>query len=229
MCGWYEIDPATGSLIRWVEKGETPSADKHYLVDGWSIREDVWDFHQMLSERGRPPTEDNVAFVVDDDIPGSFAKLDAAVVENTYYELGDLWKAMGEEYREVIGREPNRLERYWVAFPEVRKMSTGREQFYAGKAVRREEWFLYDIDLFVEDKQTWARLRVFDDGSADTWDATGLAGFDDEQSASTFIGEKHYASLDTLRSMPKYAPKVPSGPPVGRSDESESFRYFGSW
>jgi len=33
MCGWYEIDPGTGSLVRWVEKGETPSPDKHYLVD----------------------------------------------------------------------------------------------------------------------------------------------------------------------------------------------------
>jgi hypothetical protein len=229
MRGWYEIDPATGSLVRWVEKGETPSADRHYLADGWSIRPAVWDFRQMLSERGRPLAEDIVAFVVDGRIPGSFSALDPAVVEKTSRELTELWEAMKEEYREAIGREPCQVERYWVAFDEIRKMATGREQFYAGKAVRREEWLLYDFDLFFEDKQTWARLRVFDDGSADAWTTTGLTGFDDEQSASTFISEEHYASLDTLRKMPGYAPKVPQGPPTGRSDESQPFRYFGSW
>ncbi|QJW94716.1 hypothetical protein [Frigoriglobus tundricola] len=229
MCGWYEIDPTTGALVRWVEKGETPAADKYYLEDGWSVREHVWELHDMLSERGRPPIEDIVAFVVDDHIPESFAKLDAAVVDKTYYELADLWKTMGEEYREALGRDPYRVERYWMAFPEVRKMATGREQFYAGKAVRREEWFLYDWDLIFHDKQTWARLRVFDDGSADAWTATGLAGFDDEGSAGTFIGEEHYASLDTLRGMPDCAPKVPPGPPTDKSDQAEPFRYFGRW
>lgn len=200
MCGWYELDAKTGELIRMLGNSEAPSAEKTYLQEDWSVREHVWHFHQMISERGRPPLQDIVAFIVDGQLPASFDTLDADVVEKTRRELDHLWQAMAKEFRTFLGRDPNLVERYWVAFREIRKMGIRREEFYAGKGVQREEWFLYDFGLH-DDKLTWARLRVFDDGSADAWSSLGLAGFDDERSAWTYISEDHYASLDTLRKI----------------------------
>jgi hypothetical protein len=228
-CGWYEMDPATGELVRWLDEGESPAPDKHYMAEDWPIMEAVWDFHRMVSERGRPPRQDIIAFLVDGLVPDSFHTLDQDVVEMTGLELAEIWENMGEEYSEIIGRNPHRVEKYWVAYPEFSKIAIGREQFYAGKSAQRELWLLHDLDVTLHDEQRWGRLRVFDDGSADAWMDDGLFGFDDERSASHFLGEAHYASLDILRKIPEYAPKIPPGPPTGRSDESQPFRYHGSW
>ena len=229
VCGWYEVDPSTGELVRWMDEGETPSPEKYYLAEDWPVSEALWDFHEMISQRGRPPSEDIIAFIVDGQVPDSFRMLDQLVVEKTGRELAEMWENMDEEYSEVLGRDPHRIEKYWVAYPEISKMVIGREKFYAGKSVQREEWSLYDHDFLFKNKQTWGRLRTFDDGSADAWKENGLFGFDNEQSASHFLGEAHYSSLDKLRGMPKYAPKVPQKPPTDLNDDSQPFRYFGSW
>src|SRR5262245_5476498 len=71
-----------------------------------------------------------------------------------------------------------------------------REDFYRGKRVTREEWFVNDLDLV-----SWARLRVFDDGTADVWDHGELWGFFNEASARFMIREGHYVDLPRLASL----------------------------
>jgi hypothetical protein len=46
-----------------------------------------------------------------------------------------------------------------------------REELYRGKQVVREEWFVNDLDLV-----SWARPRVYSDGTADVWDTASSGG-----------------------------------------------------
>lgn len=182
----------------------------------------------MLTTGRRPSLKDLIAFFVDGQVAASIAKLDPKEVNRSQRAVATLWKVADREYRQRIGRKATRLERYWIAYPEIRRMAMSRRKFYTGKTVRCEEWFLYDMDL-MNNKHTWARLRVFSDGTADAWIAGSLAGFEDEQSAQIFIGEEHYVTSDTLRAMPEFASLVPAGPPSKQSDALAPFRYYEKW
>lgn len=69
---------------------------------------------------------------------------------------------------------------------------SSKAAFYSGKAVRKVLWYLHDCDL--PETLVWARLRVFDDGSADaTFSEDGTAfGFINEKYASYLLGEDEY-------------------------------------
>jgi hypothetical protein len=63
--------------------------------------------------------------------------------------------------------------------------------FYRGKSVVKVEWWLHDCDLPT---LTWARLRVFDNGSADAcWgEGTTRYGFDSPEYARSFLAEDEF-------------------------------------
>ena len=63
--------------------------------------------------------------------------------------------------------------------------------FYRGKSVKAVEWYLHDCDL---PRLRWARLRVFDDGTADAcWERDGKRyGFDSREFANSFLTEDEY-------------------------------------
>jgi hypothetical protein len=73
-----------------------------------------------------------------------------------------------------------------------------KEQFYAGKTVVRVLWYLHDPDL--PSALNWARLRVFDDGTAEsTFSVEGVAyGFENESYASYILGEDEYVCFSAF-------------------------------
>lgn len=230
MCCWFEIDPETGERVRDLDSTKSAQPGRLYLDDEWmdSLIDELGTFHDMLAAHTRPPKDDILKFVVDDVVPESFSQLDAAVVEETRQRLAEFWEDMSEAYEEAFDRDPLPAEKYWVAIGEVNKMATGRGQFYADKTVKSEEWLLHDMDL-IRNKESWGRVRVFDDGSADAWYKNVLSGFDSEEAARCYIGEAEYVSLAILRSMPETAEKVPVTTPTNRSDEGVPFRYWQDW
>ena len=63
--------------------------------------------------------------------------------------------------------------------------------FYKSKKIIKIEWFLNDNDL---PSLTWARLRIFQDDTADVClkECTTLYGFIDRASAGYFLNEDEY-------------------------------------
>jgi hypothetical protein len=107
--------------------------------------------------------------------------------------------------------------------PRHLKDSISRDDFYRGKHVAHEEWFVNDLDLV-----TWARLRVFNDGTADVWEqGSTISGFVDESHARFYIGEGHYVDLPFLEQQGD-SPRSPT--PTEQADAAgQSFRYYGVW
>ena len=100
--------------------------------------------------------------------------------------------------------------------------SISQDDFYRGKKAVCEEWFVNEGDL-----QSWARLRVFQDGTADVWDHGELWGFVNEASARFMIGEGHYVDLTVLKSIGK---KPKCQPPRNIADATrETFHFGGDW
>ena len=66
--------------------------------------------------------------------------------------------------------------------------------FYRGKTVAAVEWWLHDNDFPA---LTWARLRVFSDGTADAcWaEGTTLYGFDSRGYAGLFLAEDEFVQF----------------------------------
>jgi hypothetical protein len=73
-----------------------------------------------------------------------------------------------------------------------------KAEFYAGKSIARLEWWLNSCDL--PERLVWARLRVFDDGTADAcWEEGGrLYGFDAREYAGYFLSEDEYTCFNTM-------------------------------
>jgi len=67
-----------------------------------------------------------------------------------------------------------------------------KAEFYLGKIVGEVLWYLHDPDL--ADLLHWARVCVFDDGTADsTFSIDGVAyGFEDATSAGNILSEDEY-------------------------------------
>lgn len=79
-----------------------------------------------------------------------------------------------------------------TALLALRELGSSKTDFYGRKAIRKVLWYLHDCDL--PEKLLWARLRVFDDGSADaTFSEDGPAfGFINEKYASCLLAEDEY-------------------------------------
>ena|SRR6185503_19679589 len=76
--------------------------------------------------------------------------------------------------------------------------TVSKEEFYRGKTVEKVLWYLADPSEPGE--LAWARLRVFDDGSADsTFSVEGPAfGFVEERYAGYILNEDEYYRFDKL-------------------------------
>lgn len=73
-----------------------------------------------------------------------------------------------------------------------------KTEFYTGKAVSRVLWYLHDPDL--PGVLNWARLRVFDDGTADsTFSPESVAyGFENESYAGYILTEDEYVCFSNF-------------------------------
>jgi hypothetical protein len=102
--------------------------------------------------------------------------------------------------------------------------SIAREDFYRGKQVVHEEWFVYDRDLV-----TWVRLRAFDDGTTDVWEPEGmLTGIAEERFARHYLGEGHFVAPRELATWEGQVPQCE--PPMEQaSAAAQHFRYYGMY
>jgi len=113
-----------------------------------------------------------------------------------------------------------------------RILTIGREQFYAGKTVAREEWLVSAGHYFDNrwGEGCWGRLRVFSDGTADAWiSGIGSLGYDDEESARRELSQAKFFPWEDVRERP-YSGRLPEPPPppVGEADDpSQPFLYEG--
>jgi len=101
------------------------------------------------------------------------------------------------------------------------KDSPTREEFYRGKQMVREEWFVN------RDLVSWARLRVFSDGMADVWDYGQVWGFVNEACARFCIREGHYVHPSRVSSTGE----TPlSEAPKDQADvKDQPFHWGGDW
>ena len=95
-----------------------------------------------------------------------------------------------------------------------------REEFYRGKEVVREEWFVHDGDV-----GTWARLRVFSDGMADVLAHRELWGFVNEACARFCIREGGYVHPSRAAGGPLSCDASRQQAEAG----DQPFRWGGDW
>ena len=69
--------------------------------------------------------------------------------------------------------------------------------FYKSKSVARTEWWLHSCEL---PRLRWARLTVFDDGTADSCFEEGgkLYGFEDRSYAGHTLSEDEYIGFEVM-------------------------------
>lgn len=106
-----------------------------------------------------------------------------------------------------------------------------KTKFYAGTTVVKVVWYLESCSL---PKLRWARLRVFDNGTADASFAENstLYGFDKEEYAGYFLGEDEYERFDLMDQEDEkdYGIKLSSIlPPVLVDHWSQRFKYIGTY
>ncbi|MBG1270515.1 hypothetical protein [Nostoc sp. WHI] len=107
-----------------------------------------------------------------------------------------------------------------------------KEEFYWSKHIVAIEWWLHECDLL--DKLTWARLRVFDDGTADSCfdDGGKLYGFENRNSAGYILSEDEYISFEGMdeEDEQEYGIKLAEiYTPVWLDNPDQLFEYLGSY
>jgi hypothetical protein len=110
-------------------------------------------------------------------------------------------------------------------------MMMTKASFYEGKTVRVTEWWLDECALPA---LRWARLRVFDDGSADAaWEEGGnLYGFISREYASFFLAEDEHVRFAGLDAMDEAEHKIRLGeisPPTWQDNPEQGFDYLGTY
>jgi len=82
--------------------------------------------------------------------------------------------------------------------PAAKATPQNKAEFYDGKMVTKVLWYLHEVEL--PGSLRWARLRVFDDGSADcTFSNEGVAfAFVDQRSATHLLTEDEYVCFSTF-------------------------------
>jgi hypothetical protein len=105
-----------------------------------------------------------------------------------------------------------------------------KDDFYLGKSVAKVEWWLSDCEL---PGLTWARLRVFDDGSADSCfgECDTLYGFEDEEYAGYLLSEDEYIRFTGMdeEDEREYGIKPSDvSPPTWVDRSDQKFKYLGT-
>ncbi len=106
-----------------------------------------------------------------------------------------------------------------------------KADFYAGKQLSSVEWYLSHCCL---PKLTWARLRVFSDGTADAcWEDGGiLYGFDEQLYAGYFLGEDEYVRLAGMDAEDELEHGIPFSKlciPMWTDPAEQAFTYIGTY
>jgi hypothetical protein len=72
-----------------------------------------------------------------------------------------------------------------------------KKEFYRGTSIVKIEWYLHDCDL---PELTWGRLRIFNDGTADSCFEEGgnLYGFENSSYASYILSEDEYIKFEKM-------------------------------
>jgi len=72
-----------------------------------------------------------------------------------------------------------------------------KDEFYRDKSVTQTDWYLHSCDL---PGLRWGRLRVFNDGTADSCFEEGgkLYGFENRNYASYILSEDEYVRFETI-------------------------------
>jgi hypothetical protein len=72
-----------------------------------------------------------------------------------------------------------------------------KEEFYRDKSIIKIEWYLDDCAL---PELRWGRLRVFNDGTADSCfeESDKLYGFENRDYASYILSEDEYIQFETM-------------------------------
>ncbi len=237
MC-WFVIDSGTGKHLDQVDM-PTPGDQRLYLhnlaLD--SFFDTAGAFEQFLAPHSRPPFEDLVSFVVDGVTPKSMAPLAGPKLDRHRKAIQNFWTGWdaGEDgYEALLGRPMLREEKYWLVHEWLCRLAVGREQFYEGKTVRREQWL---VDWRGWDGQRWkrkcrGRLRVFSDGSADAWyPAVGVSAFDKEEDARRHLDAAGFGVWEEIKAwLGLLGGPDPPAPPVSQADDTKGpFRYRGEY
>ena len=105
-------------------------------------------------------------------------------------------------------------------------------EFYSGKHVIEVEWWLHDCDL--PQHLTWARLRVFNDGTADSTfgPESKLYGFENRDYASYILSEDEYACFNRMDAEDEQAYGIRLAevhPPQWPDNPDQPFEYLGTY
>ncbi len=235
MC-WFIIDPKTGDYGEHVKK-PTPGSNLylHNLAFD-SFFDTRYAFERFLSSYSRPSFEDFVAFVIDGEVRDSFRHIPREELLDHQRAMQEFWAVCDEGadgYPALLGRSMLREEKYWLVQHWLRRMAIGREQFYGGKAVVREEWFFRWG--YPEDRKwragDYGRLRTFSDGTADAWSSRiGLRGYGDEAGARRELSEVGYCPWEEIENRlfdGRFLPEPPPPSAFAMDDSNEPFRYEG--
>jgi hypothetical protein len=103
--------------------------------------------------------------------------------------------------------------------------------FYHGKQLVEVEWWLAGCNL---PDLAWARLRVFDDGTADSTfgPREKLYGFENRDYAGCILSEDEYCPLDAFDADDEreYGIKFAElKPPHWEEDQDQPFEYLGTY
>lgn len=106
-----------------------------------------------------------------------------------------------------------------------------KEQFYQGKYIVAVEWWLDCCNL--PDRLFWARLRVFNDGTADSCFCNGkLYGFKNRDYAGYILSEDEYTCFSRMgeEDEEEYGIKlVKIQPPTWPEYPAQLFEYLGTY
>jgi len=119
----------------------------------------------------------------------------------------------------------------FLKFGRKKPAKIEKEDFYRNKYAIKTEWWLDSCSL---PELRWARLRVFNDKSADACfgEKEKIYAFENREYASSFLSKDEYISLDRLNSDAEreYGLAVETiKPPLWKDGPEQDFEYLGKY
>lgn len=107
-----------------------------------------------------------------------------------------------------------------------------KDQFYQGKYIIAIEWWLHSCDL--PDTLTWARVRVFNDGTADSCFCKHgkVYGFENRNYAGYILSEDEYICFNSMdeEDEEEYGIELAKiQPPIWHEYPDQLFEYLGTY